>query len=537
MSNPYEIAAWRFEQIAPLVDPSLDRARLRAAVRERTSKAVEWPLSKRRAERGEPPLSKPIPRSTLLRWLRAWREKGYEGLLPKPREDRGAGRRSDHERWILYAIGLLYEQPERSLTQLGVYIELEFEGYDLSRATLARHLRAHPAYPGIQVLRSGKPRRRRDLYEAGAPHESWQLDGKGPFWVRLKDGGRIAVHVLSILDDHSRAILAVLVARAEDIEAAIGVFQKAVAIYGLPDRFQFDRGSAFDSHPFRGGLARLGVHRNAVKAKAPQSQGKIEAYHRSLKRWLVLELRAQEVVDLQHLGELCEAMVQLVYNRHRHRSIGCAPAERLGERISERRVSLDQLARAFFVETSAKSHPKTGEVRLPNGIFRVPLAYAGSRRSFRYDPVRADVAVLVVSGELELELEPFVIKPLPVLGTKSAPKRGIGELQKLVDVWRGRERPNAQPGFGLPEVFRELGALVGRALPASEREGRAVLGFYRRFGPLAREPFLDACRRAQEALGEGRPLSAYLDRLERQIVSNTELSTDTPEDSGEEMNS
>lgn len=538
MSNPYEIAAWRYEQIAPLVDPSLDRALLRAAVRERTSKAVEWPLSKRRAERGEPPIVKPIPRSTLLRWMCAWREKGYEGLLPKPREDRGAGRRTELERWILHAIGLLYEQPDRSLTQLGVYLGLEFEDYDLGRATLARHLREHPAYPGIQALRSGKPRRRRDLYEASAPHECWQLDGKGPFYVRLKDGGRIAVHVLSILDDFSRAILAVLVALGETVEAAIGVFQKAAAIYGLPDRFQFDRGSAFDSHAFRGGLARLGVHRNAVKAKAPQSQGKIEAYHRSLKRWFVHELRAQVVVDLEHLGELCEATVLLVYNRHRHRSIGCSPAERLGERISDRQVSIDQLARAFFVETSAKSHPKTGEVRLPNGIFRVPSAFAGSRRRFRYDPIRADRAVLIGSRDKEIELEPFVIKPLPKLGTKAAPKRGVGELQKLVDLWQGRERPNAQPGFGLPEVFRELGALVGRSLPASEREGRAVLAFYRRFGPLAREPFLDACRRAHEALGAGRPLSTYLDRLERQIVSDTELSNlenDAPEGSGEEM--
>lgn len=537
MSNPYEIAAWRFEQIAPLTDPSLDRARMRVAVRERTSNAVEWPRSKRRKQRGEPPLLKPIPRSTLFRWLRAWRKKGYEGLLPKPREDRGAGRRPDLERWILYAIGLLYEQPERSLTQLGVYLQLEFEGYDLSRATLARHLCAHPAYAGILALRSGKPRRRRDLYEASAPHESWQLDGKGPFRVRLKDGTRVGVHVLSILDDHSRAILAVLVAQAEDIAAAIGVFQKAAAKYGLPDRFQFDRGSAFDSHAFRGGLARLGVHRNAVKAKAPQSQGKIEAYHRSLTRWLVVELEAQEVCDLEHLGELCEAMIQLVYNRHLHRSIGCAPADRLNERISDRRASVDQLARAFFVETSATSHPKTGEVRLPNGVFRVPTAYAGSRRSFRYDPIRADLAVMVGAGDKEVELEPFTIRPLPELGTKSEPKRGVGELQKLVDVWQGRERPNAQPGFGLPEVFRELGALVGRSVPASEREGRAVLAFYRRFGPLARAPFLDACRRAQEALGEGRPLSAYIDRIERQIVSDTELSNDKPENSGEEMES
>jgi transposase InsO family protein len=524
MTHAHEIAAWRFEQIAPLVDPSLNRARLRAALRARTSQPIEWPQSKRRKARGDPPLLKPIPKSTLFRWLRAWREKGYEGLLPAPRVERRTSRRERVERWILYAIGLLYEQPERSLSQLGVYLELEFEDYDLSRATLARHLGAHPAYSGAKALRSGKSRRLRDLYEASAPHECWQLDGKGPFHVRLKDGTRIAVHVLSILDDYSRAILAVHVANAESTEAAIAVFQKAAAKYGLPDRFQFDRGSAFDSHAFREGIARLGVHRNAVKAKNPQAQGKIEAYHRSLGRWFVVELRAQEVCDLEHLGELCEALIHLVYNRHHHRSIGCAPAKRLGERVSERKASVDQLARAFFVETSAKSHPKTAEVRLANGIFRVPMAYAGRRCRFRHDPIRPDHAVLVGAGGKEIELELFTRKPLPILGTKRAPKRGVGALQKLVDLWQGKERPNAQPGFGLPEVFLELAALVGRPLPTSQREGRDVLAFYRRFGPLACDPFRAACRRAKGALGEGRPLSAYLNRLEREILSDAEQS-------------
>ena len=61
-----------------------------------------------------------------------------------------------------------------------------------------------------------------------------------------------------------------------------------------------------------------------------------------------------------------------------------------------------------------------GEVRLPNGIFRVSSTYAGSRRSFRHDPIRPDRAVLVGADGKEIELEPFTKKPLPDLGTKAA---------------------------------------------------------------------------------------------------------------------
>jgi transposase InsO family protein len=117
------------------------------------------------------------------------------------------------------------------------------------------------------------------------------------------------VHVLSVLDDYSRYGLAAQLASAESEQAAITVFEKAVGKWGLADRFQFDAGSAFDAKGFRQGLAQLGMHRNALKVRTPEWQGKIEAYHRSLVRWFVNELPCQEVVDREHLQQLLEAMI------------------------------------------------------------------------------------------------------------------------------------------------------------------------------------------------------------------------------------
>jgi putative transposase len=496
MPHPYEIAAQRFEQIAFLIDPSLDAAQRRAAWRERFADTS---------------------RATLYRWLKAYREHGYTGLLPKPRSDHGRTRKVGTAAWVGYAIGLLYEQPDRSLTQLEIYLRAEFPDYSLSRTTLRRQLRDHPAYAGIERLRSGKKSKLHDLYEAAHPHEGWQLDGKGPFVVRFVDGTRVEVKVLSVLDDHSRAVLAAVVALAEDIEAAVTVTSKAIAKWGLADRYQFDRGSAFDSHAFRGGLAALGVHRNFVKARSPEWEGKIEAYHRSLERWFVRELRAQQVVDLEHLQQLLEAMLALVYNRHHHSQIGSTPERRLAGRTSSRRVSQSDLERAFFVETTAKSDKKTGEVRLPTGSFRVPsVAHAGHRSRFRYHPTRWGRAVLVTRDGREIELQPFTRKPLSTVSTR-VDRRGTGQLQKLVDLWQGKERPNAQPGFGLPEVFVALGELVGRSVPDSEHEAHAVVAFYRKHGPLPRDAFVTACARSKATLGSGRALKTYLADLERQI--------------------
>jgi transposase InsO family protein len=504
MSDSWQIATFRFEMISALLDPNLTEAQKRRIIRDRTQRAVQWPCSSE---------VRPIGRSTLFRWLQNHRENGFLGLMPKARKDKGLAR-SDRSVQMDYALGLLYEQPDRSLTQLMLYLEIEFGELALSRSTLSRDLHAHPAFQGILRRRKGTGKKLRDLYETDQPHDSWQLDAKGPFPVTLISGKTVRVHVLSILDDYSRYILSAIIALAENIEAAVRVFRLAASKWGIGQRMQFDRASAYDSKVFRTGLAMLGVHRNWVKSRNPEAQGKIEAYHRSLKRWFVNELSKQEVVDLEHLEALLQATISLVYNRHLHREIKMTPEQALAQRISMRRVGAAELARAFKIFTRAKSHPSTGQVALPNGLFRVPSGYAGKRCDFRYDPVDKDEAALIIDDEHQLQLKPFTKKRL--LDYKKADeKRGTGQLQKLLDIWQGHRRPNAQPGFGLPEVFREFSRLLQRSVPIDQREATAIEAFYRKVGPLPADPFRIAIDKTADALGSNRALKAYLQYLER----------------------
>ena len=435
--------------------------------------------------------------------------------MPKVRKDRGLPR-SDRSALVNYALGLLYEQPERSLTQLMVYLELEFGKLSISRSTLSRDLHAHPAFEGILRRRKGRDKKLRDLYETDQPHDSWQMDAKGPFSVTLITGETIRVHVLSILDDFSRYILAAIIAAAENIEAAVRVFRLAASKWGIAQRMQFDRASAYDSQLFRTGLAMLGVHRNWVKSRNPPAQGKIEAYHRSLKRWFVKELVKQQVVDLEHLEALLQATISLVYNRHHHREIKMTPEQALAQRISNRRVGAADLAHVFKVTIRAKSHPTTGQVNLPNGLFRVPARYAGKKCDFLYDPVEQQ-ASLIIDHEHQIPLEPFTKKRLLVDATK---KRGAGQLQKLLDRWRGNLRPNAQSGFGLPEVFGEFSRLLKRPVPIDQHEATAIEAFYRKTGPLPAEPFRKAIDKTADALGANRALKAYLQYLDRLVQTN-----------------
>ena len=77
MSDPFEITAFRFEQIAPFVDSSIDPAKRRDLMRRRA--AVDLPSGKKRR----------IPRSTLHRWIKLYTQHGIRGLMPRLRADYG----------------------------------------------------------------------------------------------------------------------------------------------------------------------------------------------------------------------------------------------------------------------------------------------------------------------------------------------------------------------------------------------------------------------------------------------------------------
>lgn len=497
-----EIATFRFNVIAPFLDQSLSaqqKRRVRSLLRCRES---NWPSG----------ATKPIGRTTISRWLAAFRERGFAGLAPKQRKDRGVVRR-DIQDIADYAIALLLEQPSRSIFMVSQFAARQFPEKKFSRTTLARYLKAHPSYAAIRRLR-GQIERLRGRYESEAPHESWQLDGKGPFRVEFENGEVRKIHILTILDDYSRAVLAAIVTRAEDSVSAIRVFQAAARRYGLPSRMQFDRGSAFDGNAFRDGIAHLGVHRNFVRAKDPRAQGKIEAFNKSLGRWFIDELTHEKIRDEAHLQELLDAFIALIYQRHRHRELRATPESRLANQVSKRLVSEQDLARAFFTTVMAKSDRTTGVVRLANGRFVVLPRFAGVRATFRMDPLRPFALLVTETGEITLEA--FAVKPLPKPRVELH-THGGGQLERIRDEYQGRQRVNAEPAFGLPEVLRAIAELADRRIPADEREAMLIAEFWKKYGPLERNAFLGACDAVKRTVGGRRALDTYLDHLSRRI--------------------
>lgn len=142
-------------------------------------------------------------------------------------------------------------------------------------------------------------------FERQTPNELWQLDFKGFLWV-----GRHKVYPLTILDDHSRYLLASQPCTDLTMVTAWEVLWDVFGAVGLPDAVLCDH--AFSTHNpgipsvswFEARLLRLGVRPVHGRAYHPQTQGKVERFHGTLVRevwpWVRRDTLEHFTADLNH---------------------------------------------------------------------------------------------------------------------------------------------------------------------------------------------------------------------------------------------
>ncbi|WP_137123597.1 IS481 family transposase [Segeticoccus rhizosphaerae] len=136
---------------------------------------------------------------------------------------------------------------------------------------------------------------------ADLPNERWQADVT--HW-RLADGTSVEIH--NLLDDHSRLALrskARITTTGPDVLAD---FRAAFRRHGIPRSVLTDNGAIYTGKPRRGGrvaieieLDLLGVRLHHSRPYHPQTQGKVERFHQTMKKWLAAQPPARTIVLLQ----------------------------------------------------------------------------------------------------------------------------------------------------------------------------------------------------------------------------------------------
>lgn len=257
-----------------------------------------------------------VSRKTGYKWLARFRSEGGSALGDRSRRPVQSPERTDaamEER----VLDLRTAHPAWGGRKLKRRLEdLGMTGVP-SASTITQILRRHGRLSPEDSAARGAHQR----FERDRPNELWQMDFKGHF--ALGDGSRC--HPLTVLDDHSRFAVVLRACGNEQGATVRAQLTSAFRVYGLPREMLMDNGSPWGDDgsspwtPLTVWLLRLGVRVCHGRPYHPQTQGKDERFHRTLKAEV---LQGRVFPDLAASQQRFDAW-RAVYNFERpHEALG-----------------------------------------------------------------------------------------------------------------------------------------------------------------------------------------------------------------------
>jgi transposase InsO family protein len=346
-----------------------------------------------------------VHRSWIYKLLARYRAGGYAALERRSRRPRSC----KHE-----------TPPAMVKAIVRLRSELDGQGHDAGAETIAYHLaQTHTDIPSLSTIwrilrreglvvpqRQKRPRSSLIRFQAELPNELWQADITA--W-QLASGQD--VEILNVLDDHSRLFLgseAYPRVKAADV---VQSFHKAAELHGLPASLLTDNGAVFTGS-YRHGkvlleyeLERLGVEFKNSRPYHPQTCGKVERLHQTLKRYLAKQPPADTLAALQ--GQL-DAFAHYYNHIRPHRALHRrTPLQAYSARLKARPAGA---AADTYFRVREDKVDKSGKVslRYDSRLYKIGLGRAHKGRSVKLLIADQSIRVIDSDGELirELTLDP-----------------------------------------------------------------------------------------------------------------------------------
>jgi putative transposase len=304
--------------------------------------------------------------STYYRWQRQYRREGEAGLVDRrPQPGTIWNRlRPEEAEGILAAARA---EPDKSPREIACWLS-DQAGFSVSESSVYRVLKLHGLVREVNVV--GFPAGREYTVKTTRVNEQWQSDASYFFVV-----GWGWYYLISVLDDYSRMILAWELKMDMTSASISEVVEQAVEFTGMKnvpveDRTHLvsDNGSSYLSHAFEDYLRMLKIRHIRCAPHHPQTNGKIERFHETLKARLNLLV----YTSTEQLRAALREFIEFYNQRRYHEGIGnVTPADvyygRREEILKRREEQKRQtLYDRFQYNLSQKTNRITGEPKNQN---------------------------------------------------------------------------------------------------------------------------------------------------------------------------
>ena len=243
-------------------------------------------------------------------------------------------------------LGAALRDPDRSPRELACWLS-DHGGFAVSESSVYRVLKRHGLIREVKVL--GFPAAKEYHLKTTRVNEQWQSDASYFFVV-----GWGWYYLISVLDDYSRMILAWQLKTDVTADSISDVVQQAVEWTGMNDvpvkdrsRLLTDNGSGYLAHAFEDYLRMLAIRHIRCSPHHPQTNGKIERFHETLKSRVNLLVYSSP----EELRRAIREFIEFYNYRRYHEGIGnVAPADVYYQRREAIRKRRTQQKRITFGE-------------------------------------------------------------------------------------------------------------------------------------------------------------------------------------------
>jgi transposase InsO family protein len=366
-----------------------------------------------------------ISRRTLRRYVAAFKQGGFDALIPGERKDKGSCKAIPPE-VLQLAVELRRELPARSAER--VQQLLASEGFTVSRSTLERHLRQQGLsgrkIKAEQKSASGGAGRR---FNRQGRNTLWQADLKyGPYLDDPQQPKRkMRTYLVAIIDDATRMVVHAEFYDSQKLPVLEDTFRKAVTRCGLPDNLYVDNGKIFVSQWLRLACAKLRIRHLNTKAYSAESKGKIERFNRTVEEFLQ-ESRLEKPRTLEQLNDLFRAWLSEGYNHRVHSALsGKSPAQAFTQDSKALRFPSPEALRDAFLWEKTPKVDKSGCISLEGICYEVGVPWIGKKVMVRYDPFDLSLVEVWYSGEKKK-----LVAPANIGEYNHNVKKPVEELEK-----------------------------------------------------------------------------------------------------------